>query len=137
MLVTQLFSLEKSENMDSLMQWPFVVYSVVANMSSAESYGHQPQPTPLEKLITQNEVTSISLPAPVSPVTQALELAKGQNIVQQGPQYPYVPTVSNYHGFGLMPQISGGQQYAYEPTDSQPDVPHLPSLMVSIWPCFK
>ncbi|KAH8962528.1 hypothetical protein BDL97_05G106300 [Sphagnum fallax] len=104
-------------------------YSVVANMSSAESYGHQPQPTPLEKLITQNEVTSISLPAPVSPVTQALELAKAQNMVQRGPQYPYVPTVSNYHGFGLMPQISGGQQYGYEPMDSQPDVPHLPSLM--------
>ncbi|CAN5971315.1 unnamed protein product [Sphagnum jensenii] len=97
-------------------------------------YNLWPQPTPLEKLITQNEATSISLPAPVSPVTQALELAKAQNMVQRGPQYPYVPTVSNYHGFGLMPQISGGQQYGYEPTDSQPDVPHLPSLMVSIWP---
>jgi hypothetical protein len=68
--------------------------------------------------------------APLSvKVTQPLELPKPDPVVQQGPHYPYLPPAANYSGFGLVPQLSGGQ-YGYEALDSQPpDLSRLPSLM--------
>jgi hypothetical protein len=46
-------------------------------------------------------------------VTQPLELLKPNPMVQQGPHYPYLPPTTNYVGFGLIPQMFGGQ-YKYE-----------------------
>ncbi|KAH9571678.1 hypothetical protein CY35_02G106400 [Sphagnum magellanicum] len=106
--------------------------SVSTTVALAESYGHQTQSTPVENLTARNEVASVSLSAPVAPVApvaQSVEHSKAENMVQQGPPYPYMPAVSNYHGLTLMPQIPGGSQYAYEPTDPQADVSRVPSLM--------
>jgi hypothetical protein len=112
----------------------FVVYSVSATVALAESYGHQTQSTPVENLTARNEVASVSLSAPVAPVAQSAEHSKAENMVQQGPPYPYLPAVSNHHGLTLMPQIPGGSQYAYQPTDPQADVSRVPSLMVCLCP---
>jgi hypothetical protein len=117
----------------------FVVYSVSTTVALAESYGHQTQSTPVENLTARNEVASvISLSAPVAPVAQSVaqsvEHSKAENMVQQGPPYPYLPAVSNYHGLTLMPQIPRGSQYAYEPTDPQADVSRVPGLMVCLCP---
>ncbi len=107
-----------------------LVYSVSKTVALAESYGHQTQSTPVENLTARNEVASVSLSAPVA---QSVEHSKAENMVRQGP-YPYLPAVSNYHGLTLMPQIPGGSQYAYEPTDPQADVSRVPSLMVCLCP---
>jgi hypothetical protein len=98
-------------------------------VTPAQSYGHQTETASFENLGTGNdEVASLSVK-----VTQPLELPKPDPVVQQGPHYPYLPPAANYSGFGLVPQLSGGQ-YGYEALDSQPpDLSRLPSLMV----CFR
>ncbi|KAG6550044.1 hypothetical protein Mapa_008558 [Marchantia paleacea] len=81
---------------------------------------------PEENLVSNIDTAVVSMGPPVAPQP---ELPKADPIVHQGPPYPYLPTVPNYAGFNLMPQMPAGQ-YAYEPTETQPqDVTRLPSLM--------
>jgi hypothetical protein len=112
---------------------PGMLYSVPSPVALTQSYGHQTEATSLENSASNNdEVASVSLSAQV---TQPLELPKPDPVVQQGPHYPYLPPAANYVGFGLVPQMSGGQ-YGYEAVDSQPpDLSRLPSLMVWFF-CF-
>jgi hypothetical protein len=107
--------------------------SVPSPVALTQSYGHQTEATSLENSASNNdEAASVSLSAQV---TQPLELPKPDPVVQQGPHYPYLPPAANYVGFGLVPQMSGGQ-YGYEAVDSQPpDLSRLPSLMVWFF-CF-
>ncbi|KAH9567738.1 hypothetical protein CY35_03G040700 [Sphagnum magellanicum] len=100
---------------------------IPSSIASPLSYAHQTEVTSVENLAASNdEVVSVS---PSEKVTQPLELPKPDPVAQQGPHYPYPPPAANYAGFGLMPQLSGGQ-YGYETQDSQPpDFSRLPSLM--------
>ncbi|KAJ7550269.1 hypothetical protein O6H91_07G091400 [Diphasiastrum complanatum] len=87
---------------------------------------HQETSVQVENSSSITEVAAVSLAGPV--VSQS-EVSRPGPIVQQGPPYPYLPTVPNYPGFGLIPQIQGGQ-FAFEPSESlAADVPRLSSLM--------
>ncbi len=107
--------------------------TIFYSIASPLSYAHQTEVTSVENLAASNdEVVSVS---PSEEVTQPLELPKPDPVVQQGPHYPYPPPAASYAGFGLMPQLSGGQ-YGYETQDSQPpDFSRLPSLMVQFLLC--
>lgn len=91
---------------------------------------HQTVSSPLESLVSSNNV-AVSAPTPAAP---QLELSKPDPIVQPG-QYPYLPAVASYPGFGIMPHMPS-PQYGYDPADTQQqDVSRLPNLMVS--PIFR
>jgi hypothetical protein len=110
-----------------------MIYCVLLPVASTQSYGHQTKATSLESLIRSNdEMAYVSFSAQV---TQPLELLKPDPMVQQGLHYPYMPLATSYVGFGVVPQMFGGQ-YGYEAMDSHPpDLSQLPNLMVWFF-CF-
>ena len=101
-----------------------------APVELAQPYGHQQAATSAESLSSSLEAPSVVHPASVAPPLE--QLAKAEPVVQQSPHYPFLG-VSNYPGFGLMPQIPGAQ-YSYEQAEpQQQDVSRIPSLMVKSW----
>ncbi|KAJ7570785.1 hypothetical protein O6H91_01G135100 [Diphasiastrum complanatum] len=94
---------------------------------SSQTYiQHQETSAQAENSSSTIEVGAVSSPGPI--VSQS-GVSKPGTIVQQGPPYPYLPTVPNYPGFGLIPQIPGGQ-FSFEPSESlTADVPRLSSLV--------
>ncbi|XP_024396875.1 uncharacterized protein [Physcomitrium patens] len=98
--------------------------SVETQVEIVQSYGLQQVATPVENLSASVEAPSVMHPAPVIPAQE--QPTKPDPVVQQT---PYFLGVSNYSGFGLMPQMPAGQ-YAYEQTESLPqDVSRIPSMM--------
>lgn len=98
-----------------------------APVELAQPYGHQQAASSADSLSSSMEAPSVVHPASVAPPLE--QLAKAEPVVQQSPHYPFLG-VSNYPGFGLMPQIPGAQ-YSYEQAEpQQQDVSRIPSLMV-------
>lgn len=103
--------------------------SAEAPVELVQAYGHQQAASSGESLSSSMEAPSVVHPAAVAPPLE--QLAKAEPAVQQSPHYPFLG-VSNYPGFGLMPQIPGAQ-YSYEQAEAQQqDVSRIPSLMVSV-----
>lgn len=101
-----------------------------APVELAQPYGHQQAAASADSLSSSMEAPSVVHPASVAPPLE--QLAKAEPVVQQSPHYPFLG-VSNYPGFGLMPQIPGAQ-YSYEQAEpQQQDVSRIPSLMVKSW----
>lgn len=83
------------------------------------------QRTPLENMRASAEAPSVAHQAPVVSVQE--QHTKADPVVQQT---PYFLGASNYPGFGLMPQMPGGQ-YGYEQAESAPqDIPRIPNVVV-------
>jgi len=102
---------------------------VETQVELGQSYGHQQASTAVENLSVSVETLSVSHPAPV--VSAQEQHGKADAMVQQSPGY--FLGASNYPGFGLMPQMPGGQ-YGYEQAESQAqDVSRIPSMVVSVW----
>jgi len=99
--------------------------SVETQVEMGQSYGHQQASTAVENMSGSVETLSVAHPAPVVPAQE--QHGKADAMVQQSPGY-FLGT-SNYPGFGLMPQMPGGQ-YGYEQAESQAqDVSRIPSMM--------
>nr|XP_024384513.1 uncharacterized protein LOC112286651 isoform X2 [Physcomitrium patens] len=82
------------------------------------------QRTPLENMRASAEAPSVANQAPVVSVQE--QHTKADPVVQQT---PYFLGASNYPGFGLMPQMPGGQ-YGYEQAESAPqDIPRIPNVV--------
>jgi hypothetical protein len=109
-----------------------MIYNISSPVALIQSYGRQREATFLENLVKSNdEMAFVSF---LAQLTQPLELLKRNPMVQQGAHYPFLPPATNYVGFGLIPQMFGGQ-YGYEAMNFQPfDLSWLPSLMVFF--CF-
>ncbi|KAL3688114.1 hypothetical protein R1sor_014423 [Riccia sorocarpa] len=101
-----------------------VVSSAPATLS--QNYVHSNIAVPEDNLVSTIDTPVVSMPPPT---VQQPELPKPDPVIHQTPHYPYLPTVPNYAGFSLVPQIPAGQ-YTYEPTETPPqDVNRLPSLV--------
>eukprot|EP00245_Coleochaete_scutata_P017782 TRINITY_DN88_c0_g1_i1.p1 TRINITY_DN88_c0_g1~~TRINITY_DN88_c0_g1_i1.p1 ORF type:complete len:972 (+),score=143.56 TRINITY_DN88_c0_g1_i1:154-3069(+) len=99
-----------------------------ATASSAQVYSHPPTSGVMATISSPTaEAATSPVPVTMSNVTMPNEPSKPDSLMQQGPPYPYVPTLQNYP-FGLVPQMPGGQYGAYEPSDAQQDVSRLPGL---------
>ena len=84
----------------------------------------------VESMSGMGEAPSAAHQGPAVAATQEQHL-KPDPVVQQNPAY-YLNTTSNYPGFGLMPQMPGGQ-YGYEQAESQAqDVSRIPSMVVCV-----
>ncbi|KAL2630285.1 hypothetical protein R1flu_014971 [Riccia fluitans] len=101
-----------------------VVSSAPATLN--QNYIHSNISVPEENLVSNIDTPVVSMPPPT---VQQPELPKSDPVIHQTPHYPYLPTVPNYAGFSLVPQIPAGQ-YTYEATETPPqDVTRLPSLV--------
>ena len=93
-----------------------------------QSYGHQQGSTVVNNMSGSVEATSVGHRSPAV-ATQEQQL-KPDSVMQPNPAY--ILGVSNYSGFGLMPQMPGSQ-YGYEQAELQgQDVSRAPSMVV----CF-
>lgn len=98
--------------------------SVETQVEMVQSYGLQEVATPLENMRASAEAPSVANQAPVVSVQE--QHTKADPVVQQT---PYFLGASNYPGFGLMPQMPGGQ-YGYEQAESAPqDIPRIPNVV--------
>lgn len=93
----------------------------------AQSYGLQQVATPVESIDASVEAPPVVQQDPAVPAQE--QHTKPDPVVQSA---PYFLGASNYPGFGLMPQMPGGQ-YGYEQTESAPqDAPRIPSMVVRV-----
>jgi hypothetical protein len=100
--------------------------SVETQVEMGQSYGHEQVSTAVENMSGSAETLSVAHPAPV--VVAQEQHSKADAVVQQSPGY--FLGASNYPGFGLMPQMPGGQ-YGYEQAEPQAqDVSRIPSMVV-------
>ncbi|KAG0559026.1 hypothetical protein KC19_10G072600 [Ceratodon purpureus] len=101
--------------------------SVETQVEMVQSYGHQQQgATSAENMSAGVEAASVDHQGPA--VAAQEQHLKPDPVVQQSPAY--FLGASNYPGFGLMPQMPGGQ-YGYEQqAESQAqDVSRIPSMV--------
>ncbi|KAG0559018.1 hypothetical protein M758_10G069800 [Ceratodon purpureus] len=101
--------------------------SVETQVEMVQSYGHQQQgATSVENMSAGVEAASVVHQGPA--VAAQEQHLKPDPVVQQSPAY--FLGASNYPGFGLMPQMPGGQ-YGYEQqAESQAqDVSRIPSMV--------
>ncbi|XP_024384604.1 uncharacterized protein [Physcomitrium patens] len=98
--------------------------SVDTQVEMAQSYGLQQVATPVESIDASVEAPPVVQQDPAVPAQE--QHTKPDPVVQSA---PYFFGASNYPGFGLMPQMPGGQ-YGYEQTESAPqDAPRIPSMV--------
>ena len=99
--------------------------SVETQAEAVQSYGHQQGSTPVDNMSGTVEAASAG--------HQGLAQEQGLKldpVVQQSPAY--FLGVSNHPGFGVMPQMPGGQ-YGYDQAELQgQDVSRVPSVVVCV-----
>ena len=107
----------------------FCECSVETQVEMVQSYGLEQQgATVVEKMSVSVEAASVAQQGPA--VAAQEQQVKADPLVQQSPAY--FLGASNYPGFGLMPQMPGGQ-YGYEQAESGgQDVSRVPSMMVGL-----
>jgi hypothetical protein len=105
----------------------FCECSVETQVEMVQSYGLEQQgATVVEKMSVSVEAASVAQQGPA--VAAQEQQVKADPLVEQSPAY--FLGASNYPGFGLMPQMPGGQ-YGYEQAESGgQDVSRVPSMMV-------